>query len=321
MKSSFILVWLLLFALCGFAPAGGAVQQQPKPVRVEGTKVSLVPPPGFVPSERFPGYGLEEAGASILVTELPAPFAAATAAFTDPVALGKKSMKLLARQAVTVNQRAGLLLHYQQTTAGTEFLKWLLALGDETETVLVTATFPKDAERRFSRLLRGSVLSASWDQTHSVAAEEGLNYSLGERGTLRLAKRVGKTLLYTAGAIFPSQSLDAPVFVVSPSFGGARVGDPQAFAKARALKIDSVVGIGVIEPQPVVIDGLSGYEIVTDGKDRETAEPMAVYQVMLFESDEYYLMQGLVSARHAPQHLAAFKAMARSFKRRLPAQP
>jgi len=308
-------IWLLLFTLCGTARGGGSPPQQQQPVRVMGTKVSLVPPPGFVPSERFPGYGLEEAGASILVTELPAPFAAATAAFTDPAALGKKSMKLLAREAVTINNRAGLLLHYQQTIAGTEFLKWLLALGDETETVLVTATFPKDVERKFSRPLRSSVLSARWDQTQSVAVEEGLSYSLGEKGTLRLAKRVGNTLLYTADAIFPSKSLDAPVFVVSPSFGGVRVGDPKAFAEARALKIDSVINIGVIEPQAVVIDGLRGYEIVTNGKDKKTGEPMTVYQIMLFEDDAYYLMQGLVSARRAPRHLDAFREMAHSFKR------
>ena len=40
-----------------------------QPIRVTGTSIVLAPPPGFVASERFPGFERADLQASIMVTE------------------------------------------------------------------------------------------------------------------------------------------------------------------------------------------------------------------------------------------------------------
>lgn len=43
---------------------------------------------------------------------------------------------------------------------------------------------------------------------------------------------------------------------------------------------------------------------------------MVVYQVMLFEQQTYFLIQGLISNRNRQPYLKVFKEMARTFKRK-----
>ena len=42
---------------------------------IKGTRVIITAPSGFVAFDRFPGYVSEETGSSVMVSELPAPFA------------------------------------------------------------------------------------------------------------------------------------------------------------------------------------------------------------------------------------------------------
>lgn len=304
------------------ALTGGVLVAQTKPARQEaaarvaGTRVSLTPPPGFVAAERFAGYGLESEGASVMVTEMPAPLAKVLPSLGDPAALGKQSMTLLGREAVRVGGRSAWLFHYRQTAAGSEFLKWMLVIGDERELVLVTASFPKASARKLSAALRQSVLSARWNAGESVAAEEGLSFRVTVAGgTLKLASRFGNGLVYSAGGVIPVESVDDPFFVVGPSTGGPVTADRKAFSAARVSQVKEVSNVGAAEPGEITIDGLQGYEIVTTGRDRESGRPLVVYQVTLFDDEGYYLMIGLVGARHAPAHLDTFKQMARSFRR------
>ena len=58
-----VAVWLV--------SAGQATAQS---VRIPGTSVSLTPPPGFQMATRFSGFERLDAGASIVVTEMAAPF-------------------------------------------------------------------------------------------------------------------------------------------------------------------------------------------------------------------------------------------------------
>jgi hypothetical protein len=53
-----------------------------QPVRVTGTSVALAPPPGFEPSSRFPGFERADLQSSVMVTEIPGPFAEVTSGLT-----------------------------------------------------------------------------------------------------------------------------------------------------------------------------------------------------------------------------------------------
>ena len=310
----------LAFLLLLLTPQAGvpAPQAHPpgRPARVAGTRVSLVPPAGFTPSERFPGYVLEAEGASIIVTEFPFPLAEGLPALSDPEKLKTKAMTLLSKESVLAACAPSVLFGFRQVVSGAEFLKWVLLIGDEAGTVVVTATFPAASEGRLSAPLKRSVLTARRETSLKVSADEGLRYAVAESGVLKRAERLGNSLMFTGGGIFPSPSVDNPLFVVAQSLGGVVTGDRRDFAERRVRQTASVSDVSVVKSEPFTAGGLGGFETFADGKDQASGRPMVIYQAVLFDGRDYYLMQGLISRERSAEHLPSFKEMARSFKRK-----
>lgn len=282
---------------------------------VNGTKIKLTPPADFTPASQFPGYQLESRGSSIMITEMPGPFAETTAGFSKPSELIKKKMSVLDKQEVKLNGQNGLLLKVAQKAYETDFLKWLLILGDEKETVLIAATFPKQYEAELSEKMKASILTATWDKEKVVTPTEGLNFTVEEKGELKLSKRVSNMLMFTKNGIFPSKDVNDPLFVVGQSFSKTAIPNNEEYAKARVLQISQVKDIKIEQSNKITIDNLDGFEIVANGKDAKSEQPMSVYQVMLFEEQSYFLVQGLVGEKNRQNNLEIFKDMARTFKR------
>lgn len=311
-----ILRVLLLLNLLAFTGFSHAQKPQAQGASIVGTKVSLKPPDGFTPSPQFPGYSHESLGSSIMVTELPAPFAEASAGFSNPSQLMKRGMTLLSKQEVKVNGRGGLLVQVKQNAFGTEYLKWLLLLGDEKETIMIVAMFPKELNDELSEKLKASVLTATWDRKKEISPTEGLNFTVNEKGDLKLAKRIANSLTFTKSGILPSKDVDDPLFIVAPSLSKMEIGNPEEFAKTRVLQTATIKDIEIEHLNKVTIDTLNGSEIVAKGEDKETGQPMVLYQVILFEEQGYFLMQGLISNRNRQPYVEVFREMARTFKRK-----
>ncbi len=163
MKPMFLTIILRVFLLLTLLVSIGCSQTQEaqklNAATVVGTHVSLIPPAGFTPSTQFPGYQFESLGSSIMITELPGPFAEASAGFSKPSELMKRGMSVLDKKEVKSNGQNGLLVKVEQNAYGTDYLKWLLIFGDEKEAVIITATFPKQYESELSEKMKASILS------------------------------------------------------------------------------------------------------------------------------------------------------------------
>src|SRR5687767_10120007 len=120
----------LLLAVHCFSQTRTIPKQQ---IPVVGTRASMVPPDDFTASSHFPGFQQESTNASILVTEFPAPFSEASTGLSNPSMLSQTGMMLLEKQQVSVSGQAGILVRVMQKISGTDYLKWLLVLGDEKE--------------------------------------------------------------------------------------------------------------------------------------------------------------------------------------------
>jgi hypothetical protein len=64
----------------------------------------------------------------------------------------------------------------------------------------------------------------------------------------------------------------------------------------------------------IEIDGISGYEIVGEGLDKNGAKEL-VYEVMLFTDNGYYIIVG-TAKNDFEQNLQLFKKVARTLKRK-----
>lgn len=313
MKILNILLVMFSLATIGASQTGESPRQERA---IPGTRVSLVPPAGFISAAQFSGFWQESLGSSIIVTEFPGPFSEVSSGFLNTSDLAKRGMALLNKLDVKVNNETGLLLHLRQNASGTEYLKWLLIFGDEKESVMIAATFPKELEGDLSEKMKASVLTAKWDRERKVAPTEGLNFTFSEKGEIRLAKRIANSLLYTKSGVFPIKAVDDPLFIIGQALSKVDVADKEQFAKSRLSQTATVGNIEIGQVSQVTVDNLSGYEIFAKGSDTESGNSMVVYQMVLYEDQSYYIMQGLVSTKLAQTYLPVFKEMARSFRRK-----
>jgi len=298
-----------LLALAVVASAGRAA-----PVLVPGTRVSLSPPPGFLPSQRFPGFQHEGKRASIMVTELPGPAARMQKGMTREL-LAAGGMTLIRSQTVKVGGGDALLIHASQSAAGTEYLKWMLVAGDAGQTVMVVGTFPRTAAE-LSLPLKRAVLSASWSGAKAVAQPyEGLAFRVDPTPSLKLAGRVGNALVFTESGTMGQGEADQAVLVMGSSFDDASLANVEAFAKERAAKSTQVGPLRNVEGLGVRADGLPGYELVAEANDVKSGREVRMYQLVLVDRTTYYLAQGFVSADRGSAILEQFRKVARSFRR------
>jgi hypothetical protein len=108
----------------------------------------------------------------------------------------------------------------------------------------------------------------------------------------------------------------APFFIAAPSLSDVPIQNQRQFAVDRLYETAETRIATIRSNLEVTIDGLDGYEIIAEGEDSDSEIPVVVYQVMLFDGDSYYLMQGLVGMQQAEEYLPEFQAMAESFKRK-----
>lgn len=130
--------------------------------RIPGTRVSLVPPQGFIAAQRFSGFQDAARGASILVSEFPAPANQMRGSFTESN-LQARGMTLRSSAAATFGRLEGDLMAVTQSVNGTPFDKWMAVLGDGTATILVVAAYPQALAAQLSEPMRLAVLSTRWD--------------------------------------------------------------------------------------------------------------------------------------------------------------
>lgn len=314
---SFSFAIILALALSSWISAHAQpARTQPELVRVTGTKVSLAPPADFKPSEQFPGFGIEESQASILVTELPGPFSKITEGFTAKH-LATQNITLLSKRQISLGGRSAILLNVRQLARGDAFLKWLVAVGTEKETVLITATFPEASKARFSAALERSVLSARWHPDAVTDPLAGLTFSIQEDPALKFAQRITNAVMLTRDGTLPGKPNNDPMMLIAPSLSAVEISDLKTYAEARLMQIAQVSGIAVKKRSDVTIAGLSGSEIIAEAawKDRPR-DRCAVFQTLLVDGKNYYLLQGFAPLDEQEKYLEVFARVARSFRKK-----
>lgn len=304
----------ILLLTIGLAMIGVSQAPQP-PQAVPGTRVSLAPPTGFSLSAQLAGFFMHDSvAASIVVTEFEGSFAELMSGFTNTAELAKRGMELLNQQEAKAVSQTGCLLYLKQNAMGGEYRKWLFIFGDEKQSVIIDATFPKTLEGDLSEKLKASLLTAKWEKDRKAVPFEP-SFTITAQGELKLTKTIPNALIYTKSGVLPSKSLDEPLFVVAGAISNVDVGDKEQFAKSRLSRTVTISNIEIERLNPVTVDKMTGYEIFAKATDTELLSPMVIYQLVLYEDSSFYLMQGLVSSKHSSTFLPVFEKMAKSFRR------
>jgi hypothetical protein len=289
------------------------------PSLIPGTDVVLQAPPGFTASARFTGFEAADLGASIVVTQLPAPFDTLRQSL-DAKGLASRGMTLLEAEDVQLDGQPARLLHLQQQANGQNYLKWMLLSGSPEKTTLTVASYPVASADKLGPALREAVLSQRQDKAAAQDPLYGLPFRITPAAPLKLAGRVGNMLLLNPAGALPKPGETPPegaIYVIGPSVSQQPIDDLPAFAKARATQTAQLKGLKLTSERPLQLDGLTAYELTGHGSDTKTGEATQLYQVIIRESNAYYIIQGL--AKQADGNaLEAFRQTTASFKRQQP---
>lgn len=283
-------------------------------VHVPGTKVSLVPPKGFVTADRFPGFQQTDLSASIMVTEFPGPISEVSKGMTKSM-LASRGMTLVSSQSEKVNGRNALILHVAQMAGGTKFLKWMLLIGDTKNSVMVVGTFPKDVEPMIGPGIKKAVLSTVWSLDLPIDPFEGLGFRVVPTVNLKIAGRMSNMLTLTASGKIGTLGPSDPVYLVGMSIRSVPISDLRLFSESRARQIAEIKELHNITGTESKMGEIPGYELLGEAQDAKTSVPMRVYVVVAPDEGGYFIAVGLVGKTRADEFVPEFRHVTASFQR------
>ena len=227
--------FVLLAASFGSVPASAA-----DPVFPLGSRMGLVPPPGFEISKRFPGFENPETRSSIVVATLPPQAYAELESSMTPEALKKQGITENKRQTLTIANGKALLVSGSEQEDGQKFQKWML-LGQLPEGVaLVAVLVPESALKTYSEdVIKASLVTLA--VRASVPLEEQIAlipFKLTNLSGLRPIRVLGGAgVVLTDGERDTPTPGDQPIFIAMIGQGGPeQAADRANFARNNRVE-------------------------------------------------------------------------------------
>jgi hypothetical protein len=309
--------WLLLLTAVALLGAGPTAEiEAPRRDAVErekipGTRVALMVPDGFEIARDFPGIGRSQDFTSVLVTELNVPAAIAAESVSE-AALARNGVELIESKPVQIYGRPATRVDAVQKIGAISFRKWFLVLGNDTKSVMLTATTPSENEEQYRTALVQVLESAHWDEGGAPAsAPVALPFQVKEAPPLRIVRSAATALVLSEPA--PVKGHVTPVVTVGASKATVAVGELAGFAKTRLEETPTLTEIQIRSQGAQRLGGLPGHEIRADARDTESGRPVRVHQLLAEDGGHYYLVQGIFDAEDAGRLDPAFDAVAASF--------
>ncbi len=307
-----VAIWFLSILLFVGALAPNALAES---AAVRGTRVQLDCPDGFKPAVNFFGFENNSLSSSVMVTEMPIPFDAATSGFTKE-GLVTKGMKLISKDPAETGVYKGFIIEARQSAYGTDFDKWINVFGDGSMTVLVTATFPVSQSEALSKRMKEAVLSVRFDATaKTIEPMADLPFTVSGTTSMKIAGRVQNALLLTPSGKMtpPNESDNKSIFVVGQALADMEVGDKSSFARARLEKTDNLTDIQILGEKDTTVAGMPAREISATAKGK-SGESVFILQTIAYGRGSYFIMQGMTEMATRTRMEYEFRSIINSLK-------
>jgi len=300
-----------LFTLSG-QPATNNVLT-PDHQNVSGTKISLIAPKGFIKAANFLGFQQTQSGSTIMVMDIPGPFAETSKAMTKEAFLSQ-GVEVKNIEKLTLNGLPAIFVTGEQNAYGNTYTKLVLVFGTSTETILINGASPNNLQE-IAKEIKTAMLTCFYEADKKINPFDAVDFEIDvSAGKLIFAKAVSNSLTYTMDGNLPTKSEDKTSLIVGKSFSKTSVVDKKLFALNRIKQLP--IEISKIESTlEITIDGISGYEIIATGKDKKTGEPEKNYQVILFIDSLYYIFYGSTN-QDFDNNINDIKKAVKTFKRK-----
>jgi hypothetical protein len=254
----------------------------------------------------------EATGSSIMVSEIPRPYREVTAGFQDKKRMQAQGMTLLGKSSIIVDGHTGMLFQVQQPAYGTLFRKLMVAVDRSGATILIVASYPEAAVKQ-GDLLKAAILAATFGKAADPI--DALTFSVTPSPPFKVAKVFGQNMILSPDGRFPVKDENVPFMILGLSASeDLAIPDKKAFSERRVTNTATVKHISVNQSTPVKIGNLSGYATTAKGEGEDKATPLTIYQVLLFDTSGYCVIQGITPSAEKNTYVPVFKKIAKSFK-------
>ena len=165
----------------------------------------------------------------------------------------------------------------------------------------------------FSAFLLGPVLLVEDLKPATVTTASPLsdvNFTIDVSGTdFKVAKYLTGTLIYSTDGIV---STERPLFFVGKSAGIVTLQKQKRYCMDKVKRLPGGQSNCIKKINPILIDNLSGYEIIAEGKNK-SGKGQFVYQVILFTEKGYFILVGM-APEDLQSNLKSFRRITMSFR-------
>lgn len=280
---------------------------------IDGTKISMIPPEDFTKAVNFSGFQQDESGASIMVLDLPGPFSEVSKGFTEE-GLQSQGMTLNTIEELRFNGLPAFLLTVEQKAYGNTYKKHILTFGTEKESVIINGTFLAEMVT-LSDPIKKSLLTTFYNAELEIDPFSIVDFEVVTKGTkLLFTKSMSGSLIFSVDGKIPSETKDQTNFIISKAFSEQMIVGKKKFTLNRIEQLPIEIK-KIISIEPIEIDGLKGFEIIADARDKTNGDKKIVYQAMLFEDKLYYIFVGSSEADFE-NNITVFRKISKTFKRK-----
>ncbi|MDJ0896823.1 MAG: hypothetical protein QNJ92_16895 [Alphaproteobacteria bacterium] len=283
-----------------------------------GSKIGMVPPAGFVVSPDFAGFMDQDAGASIVITEMPGDAFNEISSGLGKEQFAAQGMTLLGACTEANPSVEHVCLRLSQEGHGIRFLKWTLIakLGDVTGLIAVNIPEQVVAGGHHSAAAIEAALSTV-TYTAQVATKpiDTLPFTIEEGELLPFHS----TLQGRAAAYGRPTDQGGPhaSLVVAAAFNASPVARSIDHSRAAFKQIAAVMNAQITDEGTASVGPLSGHLLEGTGRDDESGTELYLFQAILVDADDMsYALIGIAPVTEKEVYRAEFLRLMQTLKLR-----
>lgn len=255
---------------------------------ISGSKVGLVPPEGFVEAQSFSGFQKLESNASIMVVDVPGPIEEISKSVLNEDRLAKRKMSIHSNSRVKVNSLDGLLLEAEQTSYDASYSRKILLFGDDRNSIIIMGIYPKDSVH-FEEEMNKAIMSSLYIDSLMVDPLNGILIEIDTSNTdFKFAYVAAKNAFFSLDGNIPSKLDDKTMIIIGSFADIVEAESNEDYAINYVKEFPGNSDAKVISSEEVVINGITGYEIITEKVNAEKEETSTFYSVLLFNDGYLY---------------------------------
>ena len=255
------------------------------PVFPVNSRIGLVPPPGFTPSTRFPGFENAAASAAMVIAELPAEaYVELEKGFTDE-ALKARGLTVTLREPVTFKDGRGIMIAGPRVADGAKRHEAMLLAGLSGVTALVSVQMIEASHATITdAVLRDALKTLAVREVPDSEKLGVLPYKLGNLAGFRVVRTAANgTAILTQGPNDAVTDVEQPFLLIGIAAGEApKPEDRDAFARRLFSAAPGIKEIRITRAEPLRIGQMPGYEIVAEAKDAKSGIDVTTVQWVRF---------------------------------------